>query len=228
MSKEGFVVSQTQDFMMGFDKIPKLKEPHSNKTIWASMAWKHMSCPRRAFYDATDPIDDKFDGSMRSVHGKVVGAMLVDAIKKMGRWRGDEVSGSNEQYRVAYRIDCLYFDGTNVVPMEIKSCNNATFWEFVQKPNTSHLGQLNLYLGFHLPEPYAYGYLLLYNKDTDEVYQFKVQFNKEYHEKMLAVFQKFNVCMDFNMPPDCCADRGQCRRCVYEKRCAGIVEEDAF
>lgn len=196
------------------------REEEDYITYSPSNLWKVFACPRRAFWDIRSPLREDRDWYLTAEHGNALHEMLVDMIKKSGRWRGDEVRGSNAKYGISYRIDVLFDDGENVVPMEIKSANSKTFREYAECPHDAHLQQLMTYIGFHHPEPYPYGYLLYYDKGYDKIALHKVPYDDAFFAEIL---EKLGMIQEHIATNVCPEEHGtDCKYCPYKARCADL------
>lgn len=200
-----------------------MTEYEESSNNYPSQIEKLLSCMLRVYWDKTDRIPEDFSHlTMTFAHGNAIHSMLVDFIKRAGIWRGDEVRGSNLEFSMSYRIDCLIADPTNngkVVPVEIKSVK-ASSWNMVKnEPFLSHYLQLQMYLHFHKPEPYEYGYIIYYNKNEDLVRTFMVEHDAEICAQVEAAIKEVEERIRKGEPPSPPESTEPCRWCQYKSRC---------
>lgn len=201
------------------DAADPTSEPSDTLSNYPSSLFKLFSCPRRYYWDRVDPLSENRDWRLTASHGNSIHEMLVDIIKRSGRWRGDEVRGSSKRANLSYRIDCLFWDDHNIVPVEIKSANHNSYERFTKKPNRSHILQLMSYLHFHQPTPYEYGYLLYYDKDKDVATFRRIDYSPEMGAEIEARLVEMEENFAFLELPTGCDEEAECRRCPYEQRC---------
>jgi len=201
------------------DESDPIREEEESLNNHASSLFKLFACPRRYYWDRMDPIEEDRDWRLTAAHGDAIHDMVADIIKMAGRSRGEEVRGGVRHVNLSYRIDNLFWDGENVVPVEVKSANNRNYERFVKQPNRSHVLQLQSYLHFHKPEPYPYGYLLYYNKDADEVCFLKMHYNPELGKAIEARLLDLEEHIAYRTVPRPTDDTYECRWCPYKERC---------
>lgn len=204
------------------DRSNPMREEEDSMTNHSSSLFKLFACPRRYYWDRTDPIDEGRDWRLTAAHGNAIHEMLVDIIKRSGRWRGDEVRGGVKRVALSYRIDCLFWDDVNVVPVEIKSARHRNFVKFVKEPNRSHILQLQSYLHFHKPAPYPYGYLLYYDKDEDVVAFLRMRYDPVIGAAIEEKLAEIEECIAYGELPTACDEEWECRYCPYGGRCDEI------
>jgi len=197
---------------------------------YPSQIEKLLSCMLRVYWDKTDRISEDLSHlTMTFAHGDAIHEMIVDFIKRAGFWRGDEVRGSNAKFNMSYRIDCLIADPTNggkIVPIEIKSVKDSS-WNLVKdRPFLSHYLQLQMYLHFHKPEPYEYGYIIYYNKNEDLVRSFTVQHDLEICKKVEDAIVELDKRVKEGNPPSPPESMEPCKWCQYKDRCFITGDDD--
>lgn len=206
-----------------------LREPGKQMATYASGLWKLDACPRRAYWDRLDPIDD--DGSawyMAAELGNVCHELVVDHYKRAGVWRGDEVRGGDIDCNISYRIDLLIDDPytSEVVPVEIKSVNAKKFGEVTSKemPLSAHIMQLQAYMHFHKPESYPHGYLHYICRNNGETAVFKVDHDPEFNGRMEEWCRDLEMAISTRTLPD---KGNDCSWCEYSKRCKALDKDAA-
>lgn len=206
------------------------EEVRENPTNYASQVWKAFSCLRRAYWDRVDPIDGDGSWFVTAQHGVVVGQLVADFFKRAGIWRGDEVRGGDKRFNLSYRIDILAADGIRydesaelIVPVEVKSVKGKK-WEWMLKEggNKAHKLQLQCYIHFHKPKPYPHGYLLYFNRDTDEVKLIKIKHDPLIGKQIEEVLDELEFAVETGNLPDKIDNDYDCKFCEYKDRCKGV------
>jgi CRISPR/Cas system-associated exonuclease Cas4 (RecB family) len=207
-------------------KSTPLRESEEVLSNYPSSAEKWLSCLLRCYFDRTDKVDEDFSAlAITFAHGNAIHSTLIDMFKKAGIWRGDEVRGSNKEFNVSYRIDALIEDPAsnlrppNIVPVEIKSVNARSWAISKTTPFPSHYLQLQLYMHFHKPAPYPYGYLLYFNKNTDEVRTYKVNYDRDICVRMENALKELEWRVSALEQPEPPESTEPCRWCQYKFRC---------
>lgn len=202
-------------------KARPMEERQVPSSNYASQIWKAFACLRRAYYDRVDPVSDEGDWFVTQEHGRIVGIMVADFCKRAGIWRGDEVRGGDSRFNLTYRIDVLIDDGEGgIVPLEVKSIK-ANKWEpLLQKgPVFAHIIQIQCYVHFHKPVPYDYGYLLYFNRNTDEVRVIKVEHDPVLGKEIEQKLDDLEFAVETRTLPERTSEERECKNCEYKGRC---------
>jgi CRISPR-associated protein Cas4 len=214
-----------------YEKVPRLKEPETRVANFASNLWVLMECPRRYWFDAVEPHFSTTDWELKANHGNYLHEMIVDYFKMAGVYRGHEVRGSNQEFNIQYRIDVLIQDHLgNIVPVEIKSAN-ANSMKRIEKegPYNAHIYQLMAYLGFHGTTSgmavYPYGYILYYNKNSDKVVTYRLDFDIVMFAEIMERLLEHNERVKTMTMPELCEDKEKCKNCPYRDRCYALEDE---
>lgn len=212
------------------DSIISHREEEVQMGNYPSAIEKLLSCQLRCFWDRTDKVEEDFSELVLTFeHGNKIHEMMVDFIKKAGLWRGDEVRGSNKEFNISYRIDALIADplnGGEIVPVELKSAKASSFKYLATEPFLSHYLQLQMYLHFHRPMPYNYGYVIYYNKNEDTTRSFLVEHDAEICEEVEKAIKSLEASIVSGNPPEPPESTEPCRWCQYKDRCFAEVKED--
>lgn len=196
-----------------------VREDEETLANYASSLWKLFACTKRAYLERTQRYASDDSWLDTAEHGDWVHEGVVDRFKRAGLWRGDEVRGGNSQYNLSYRIDLLIKDGDVVVPVEIKSVNDKKFGYAVKEPEDSHMLQLQSYLHFHRPKPYPYGYLLYYNRNTDEVFVWKVEHDEEVGREIEDKLTHLEMAIANSQVPEASPSNWNCTFCPFNSVC---------
>jgi hypothetical protein len=174
--------------------------------------------------------DEWFDAAE---HGNWIHDMIVDRFKKAGMWRGDEVRGGNAQFNITYRLDLLIDDGNGVHPVEIKSVKedknpNYNRWlKAVKEPFFAHILQLQCYLHFHKPSPYEYGYLMYFNRNTEQVCIYKVDHDEQLGKEIEAGLFALEWAIQHRAMPSKLSIEDDCYGCPHKVKCKEEFEKEA-
>jgi CRISPR/Cas system-associated exonuclease Cas4 (RecB family) len=217
--------------MLDWDKIVEAAIPYEEQYTqpgsYASKIWITVACLRRSYYDRVDPIKEtnveRKKWFVTQQHGIIVGQMVVDFFKRAGMWLGDEVRGGAKDYNLTYRSDMIVNDDGVAVPVEVKSVKAKKWGDLMDdgwKGDYAHLLQIQCYIHFHQPEPYPYGYLLYFNRNTDEVKLIVVEHDEDMAEFIEKELESLEMYVEAGEEPSIDdVDVYDCKYCPYRKRC---------
>lgn len=135
------------------------------------------------------------------------GSSLEDRVAKyftdMGILKDRELPVKLDSPPLSGRIDFIINHGEHgLMPVELKSINNAGFNKLISAPKPEHLVQLQLYLCLW---PVPYGTVLYENKDNQDLKAFLVEYDADMQE---AIFDRCRRIMEMDdCPPNCGGDR---------------------
>ena len=135
------------------------------------------------------------------------GSALEDRVAKyftdMGILRDRELPVTSDDPPLSGRIDFIInHEDLGLMPVELKSINNAGFNKLTEAPKPEHLVQLQLYLALW---PVKYGTVLYENKDNQDLKAFLVKYDKQ---KIDAIFNRCKEIMAMETcPTHCGGDR---------------------
>ena len=122
------------------------------------------------------------------------------------------------QELISGRADAIISDGKDLYVLDIKSMNSMIF-KNLDQAKEENIDQLQLYLHyFKIPK----GILLYVNKDTQELKEFVVNYDKKWANMLLAGLSKLKKDIDSNIIPGRLAeypDNWQCRYCQFKTVC---------
>lgn len=122
------------------------------------------------------------------------------------------------QELISGRADAVISDGKEQYVLDIKSMNSMVFKSLLQ-PKEENIDQIQLYLHFFkIPK----GILLYVNKDTQELKEFIVKYDKKRAQSLLNVLNKVKTKINSDIIPSripSYPDNWQCRYCQYKKIC---------
>jgi len=129
------------------------------------------------------------------------------------------------QELISGRADAILSDGKDLYVLDIKSMNSMVFRN-LKEPKEENMDQIQLYLHYFKVQK---GILLYVNKDTQELKEFEVAYDKNRAEVLLRGLSGIKIKIDANIIPDRILgypDDWQCRYCQFKEICimAGVGE----
>jgi CRISPR/Cas system-associated exonuclease Cas4 (RecB family) len=122
------------------------------------------------------------------------------------------------QELISGRADAVISDGKEQYVLDIKSMNSMIF-RVLEYPKEENIDQIQLYLHFfRIPK----GILLYVNKDTQELKEFVVKYDKKRAQSLLDVLAELKTKIDSNIIPSripAYPANWQCKYCQYKKIC---------
>ncbi len=122
------------------------------------------------------------------------------------------------QELISGRADAIVSDGQELFVLDIKSINSMIF-KTLTEPKEENVIQIQLYLHyFQIPK----GILLYVNKDTQDLKEFLVAYNKTHVETLLANLGHLKKQIDSNIVPARMPSYPvdwQCRYCQFKEVC---------
>ena len=126
---------------------------------------------------------------------------------------------------ISGRADVVISDGKDLYIVDIKSMNSMIF-RSLEEPKEENVDQLQLYLHFFkVPK----GILLYVNKDTQELKEFLVDYDKPRAQRLLKILTNLKRKIDANVIPPRLPDyplNWQCRYCPFKGICQLTGEGD--
>lgn len=135
------------------------------------------------------------------------------------------------QELISGRADAIISDGEDLYVLDIKSMNSMIFNKLTEAKE-ENIDQIQLYLHyFKIPK----GILLYVNKDTQQLKDFIVEYDKKRSLKLLGELADIKKKIDKNVIPDRLPDypnNWQCRYCQFKEICItankGEIKWDDF
>lgn len=129
------------------------------------------------------------------------------------------------QELISGRADAILSTGKDLYVLDIKSMNSMVFRN-LKEPKEENMDQIQLYLHYFKVQK---GILLYVNKDTQELKEFEVVYDKNRAENLLRDLSEIKIKIDSNIIPDRIPeypDDWQCRYCQFKEICimAGVGE----
>jgi len=120
---------------------------------------------------------------------------------------------------ISGRADAILSDGKEMFVLDIKSMNSMLF-RTLKEPKEDNIDQIQLYMHYFKIKS---GILLYVNKDTQELKEFVVKYDKKRSESLLGVLDSLKEQIDSNTVPERLLDYPsgrQCRYCQFGEVCS--------
>ncbi len=129
------------------------------------------------------------------------------------------------QALISGRADAILSDGKDLYVLDIKSMNSMIFRNLTE-PKEENIDQLQLYLHyFKIPK----GMLLYVNKDTQDLKEFLIDYNKNRAGKLLKNLNDLKTKIDSDVVPDRISEYPsdwQCQYCQFKEICKMAGENE--
>ncbi|MDO8601380.1 MAG: PD-(D/E)XK nuclease family protein [bacterium] len=122
------------------------------------------------------------------------------------------------QELISGRADAILSNGTELYVLDIKSMNSMVFRN-LKEPKEENQDQIQLYMHYF---KVSKGILLYVNKDTQELKEFEVAYDKNRSEALLRGLSDIKIKIDSSTVPDRISgypDDWQCRYCQFKEIC---------
>lgn len=149
-------------------------------------------------------------------HGDYTHMRLMSVLFSLGLVKSAEIEIPKQEI-VNGRADAIISLNNELYILEVKSINKTAF-SILKEPNLDHIKQIQLYLHyFNLPK----GILLYECKDTQDIKEFSVEYDKELVEKILNNFANLKEEITNNKIPEIPEDleAWKCGYCPYLEEC---------
>lgn len=184
-------------------------------------------CMRSQYYtymnEDKDDIDSDFEFKTGAAdRGNHIHDMLKDKFKRAGLWKGDEIPLSVRRFNYTGHLDLQIEWQKELAIVEMKSMTRWKYPNYIRRPDEKHILQLQSYLWMRNLKT---GYLLPYNKDTDEWTMLKTHRNEDIINlvinklKMLKYYTSNKIVPDRPCRHPDEHPSGECRWCKYSLKC---------
>lgn len=152
-------------------------------------------------------------------HGNWIHDMIIRKITRAGKWRGDNVYIADRKLQFNGHIDVVIYHNELAV-VEIKSMNRFKYLNYIRSPEHHHRLQLQSYL---MMKKLDVGYLLPYNKDSDQWTLLKTYSNKDEQNEILNRLKLLRYYTSKNIRPERLGirpkDNKECGWCKFRRIC---------
>jgi CRISPR/Cas system-associated exonuclease Cas4 (RecB family) len=150
-------------------------------------------------------------------HGDYIHRLILNTLFSLGLVRSSEINIPPQQI-ISGRADAILTYENELYVLDIKSINSFIFKTLVQ-PKEDNFDQIQLYLHFfQIPK----GILLYVNKDTQELKEFIVVYDRSRSEALLKELQALKGKVENNVIPSRLSDypdNKQCQFCQFREIC---------
>jgi CRISPR/Cas system-associated exonuclease Cas4 (RecB family) len=125
------------------------------------------------------------------------------------------------QELISGRADAIVSCGKELYVLDIKSMNSMIFRK-LEYPKEENVDQVQMYLHYF---KISKGILLYVNKDTQELKEFVVKYDKNRSEDLLKGLADLKIKIDSNVVPERLADYSsgrQCQYCQFKEICSVV------
>lgn len=183
-------------------------------------------CDRAIFFKFKKAPREEMEGRILRMfeHGDYIHQLIMKALIAMKEIRviTAEVEIGPQEI-ISGRADAIISDGKDLYVLDIKSMNSMVF-KNLSEAKEENINQLQLYLHFFkIPK----GILLYVNKDTQELKEFLVNYDKRKAEYLLTNLVNLKKKIDSDIIPDrlpTWPDDWQCQYCQFKEICAMVGE----
>ena len=176
-------------------------------------------CPRSIFYKFKNAPAEKMEANILRLldHGDYIQMHILSNLFSLGIVRASEVR-IPPQEMISGRADAVITLENELYVIDVKGINSNTF-KPLNEPKPDNVNQIQLYLHyFQIPR----GILLYVNKNTLELKEFFVPYEKDYCEKLIADLKVLKEKIDKNIIPSRIGEYPfdyQCRYCQFKEVC---------
>jgi len=194
------------------------QEERESEHIYVSEAGK---CPRAVYFRIKGYAKKAMDARILRLldHGGYTHLRIMGVLFSLGIVRASEIEIPSKEL-VSGRADAIVSLNNHLYVVEIKSVNRTAFNK-LEEPDVDHLKQLQLYLHyFNIND----GIIIYECKDTQDIKEFAVSYNKEEVDAMLEEFKKLKKKIESNIIPEIPKDieKWRCDYCPYAEECVKI------
>ena len=178
-------------------------------------------CPRSTFFKFKNVPRKEMEARILRMfdHGDYIHQLIMKPLLSIREIRvvASEVNIPPQEL-ITGRSDAIISDGKELYVLDIKSMNSMIF-KSLEQPKEENIDQIQLYLHyFKVPK----GILLYVNKDTQELKEFSVSYDKGRVNYLLKDLQDLKTKIDSNIIPDRIPiyPKGwQCQYCQFKEIC---------
>lgn len=178
-------------------------------------------CPRAIFFKFKNAPREEIEANILRMfdHGDHIHQMIMNPLLSM---REIHVVSSEvnipPQELISGRADAILSDGKELFVLDIKSMNSMLF-RTLKEPKEENVDQIQLYLHYFKINK---GILLYVNKDTQDLREFVVDYDKARSEGLLVALEALKEQIDSNTVPQRVEghpSNRQCRYCQFRDLC---------
>ncbi|MDP3093440.1 MAG: PD-(D/E)XK nuclease family protein [bacterium] len=201
------------------DKFYLDRERSKNKDQTRFYITDAGKCPRSIFFKFKKAPKEDIDARVLRMfdHGDYIHRLILNTLFSLGLVRSAEI-GTPPQKVISGRADAILSWENELYVLDIKSINSFLF-KNLNQPKDDNVNQLQLYLHFFSIKK---GILLYVNKDTQELKEFIVIYDRQRSEKLLKELDLLKDKIDKNIIPKRLSDfpsDKECQFCQFKEIC---------
>ncbi|MDO8663654.1 MAG: Dna2/Cas4 domain-containing protein [Candidatus Wildermuthbacteria bacterium] len=182
-------------------------------------------CPRAIFFKFKNAPREEMEAKILRMfdHGDHIHQLIMKPLLSV---REIHVVASEvnipPQELISGRADAIISDGKDLYVLDIKSMNSMIFKNLTE-PKEENTYQVQLYLHYF---KISRGILLYVNKDTQELKEFRVDYDKDLSDRLLAELSNLKTKIDGNIIPQRISGYPgdwQCKYCAFKEVCGMTV-----
>jgi len=176
-------------------------------------------CPRAVFFKFKNAPKEEMEARILRMfdHGDYIHRLILNTLFSLGIVRSSEINIPPQRV-ISGRADAILSWEDELYVLDIKSMNSFLFKNLVQ-PKQENVFQLQLYLHFFGIKK---GILLYVNKDTQELKEFIVLYDRVLSAKLLKDLESLKTKIDSNTIPKRLLDypkNKECQFCQFREIC---------
>ncbi len=176
-------------------------------------------CQRAVFFKFKKAPKEKMEARVLRLfeHGDYIHRLILNTLFSSGVVRASEVNIPSQKI-ISGRADAIFSWENELYVLDIKSINSFIFKGLIQ-PKRENVNQLQLYLHFFNIQK---GVLLYVNKDTQELKEFIVIYERDLAESLLKELEGLKNKIDSNVVPARLSDfpeNKECQFCQFREIC---------
>lgn len=183
-------------------------------------------CPRAVFFKFKNIPRKEMEARLLRLfeHGDYIQMQILNIMFSLGIVRASEIEIPPQEI-ISGRADAIITLENKLYVVDFKSINGILFNK-LEEPKEENVNQLQLYMHFFkIPR----GILLYMNKDTSELKEFYLEYDKKRCEKLLADLKNLKDKINKNIVPSRLPDfpqNWQCRFCQFKDICVMAGEKE--
>ncbi len=183
-------------------------------------------CPRAIFFKFKNVPRKEMEARILRMfeHGDYIHQLIMRPLLSI---RGIHIVASEiaipPQELISGRADAIVSDSKEMYLLDIKSMNSMIF-KSLEQAKEENIDQIQLYLHYF---KISKGILLYVNKDTQELKEFIIPYDKSRAQVLLDNLNQLKIKIDSNIVPDKIldlVDNWQCRYCQFKEICSLVGE----
>ncbi|GBD33892.1 hypothetical protein HRbin34_00193 [bacterium HR34] len=176
-------------------------------------------CPRSIFFKFKNVPREEMEARLLRLfeHGDYIQMQILNILFSLGIVRASEIYIPPNEI-ITGRADAIITLNDKLYVVDFKSINSMLFKK-LDAPKEENVNQIQLYMHyFKIPR----GILLYMDKDTSDIKEFILEYDKELCEKLINDLKKLKKNIEENIVPERLPDypdNWQCKHCPFREIC---------